>query len=112
MEEEPEGLELALGGQARGLVTQLGRPEDEHGDVMLRGLRAAPRGFSRSGRRSTTPWQRCHLRGQAPGVAERPAQQHLDLGVDAAQLVVGPAADRVVHGRIDSEQYLPPFTHV
>ena len=50
--------------------------------------------------------------GRRPASRERPAQQHLDLGVDAAELVVGPAGDRVVDGGIDAEQDLPPFAHV
>jgi hypothetical protein len=50
--------------------------------------------------------------GHAAGVVQCPAQDQLDLTVDAAQLVVGPTGERVVDGRIDPEQDLPAFAHV
>src|SRR5438034_1902976 len=46
--------------------------------------------------RTAAPGQRRRLLGHPPGVGERPAQQHLDVSVDAAELVVGPADQRVV----------------
>jgi hypothetical protein len=49
--------------------------------------------------------------GHPSGVAERPAQQHLDLRVEAAQLVVGPADQRVVNRRVDPEQDLSALPH-
>ena len=39
-------------------------------------------------------------------VGQRPSQQHLYLGVDAAELVVGPTDERVVDGRIKAKQDL------
>jgi hypothetical protein len=36
-------------------------------------------------------------------VAERSAQDHLDLGIEAAELVVGPAGKRIVDGGVDPE---------
>jgi hypothetical protein len=41
---------------------------------------------------------------QSPGVGERTAQEVLDLGVRAAQLVGGPAGQRVVDRRVESQQ--------
>ena len=41
------------------------------------------------------------------GVGERASQQHLNVGVEAAELVVGPADERVVDRRIDPQQDLP-----
>lgn len=38
--------------------------------------------------------------GHAAGVLEGTAQEHLDLGVQTAQVVGGPAGERIVHGRI------------
>jgi hypothetical protein len=40
------------------------------------------------------------LAGQAARVGQGPAEQELDLGVRAAQLVAGPPGQRVVHGRV------------
>jgi hypothetical protein len=34
------------------------------------------------------------------------------LGVEAAELVVGPADQRVLHGWVDAEQDLSAFAHV
>jgi hypothetical protein len=50
--------------------------------------------------------------GHPAGVFQRPAQDHFDLAVYAAQLVVGPPGERVVDGRVDPEQDLPAFAHV
>jgi hypothetical protein len=41
---------------------------------------------------------------RAPGVPERPPQEELDLRVQAAQVVVRPALDRVQHRWVDPEQ--------
>src|ERR1035437_8554542 len=45
-------------------------------------------------------------------VGQRPSQQHLHLGVDAAELVVGPTDERVMDGRIEAKQDLPALVHV
>ena len=42
--------------------------------------------------------------GQPARVAERAAQQELDLGIGAAQLVAGPPGQRVVHSRVEPQQ--------
>ncbi len=43
-------------------------------------------------------------RGEAAGVVERSAQEHLDLRVDAAQVVAGPAGEGVVHGGVEAQE--------
>jgi hypothetical protein len=50
--------------------------------------------------------------GHPAGVGERPAQEHLDVGVEAAELVAGPAHQRVMDRGIDTEQYLAAISHV
>jgi hypothetical protein len=45
-------------------------------------------------------------------VGQRPSQEHLHLGVDAAELVVGSTDERVVDGRIKAKQDLPALAHV
>lgn len=62
--------------------------------------------------RAATPGQRSGLRGHPSSVAQRFAQQHLHLGIDAAELVVGPAHERIVDRRIDPQQDLPALAHV
>jgi hypothetical protein len=44
-------------------------------------------------------------------LVEGPPQDELDLRVDTAQLVVGPAHEGVVHGRIEPEKDLPACGH-
>ena len=56
---------------------------------------------------AAAPWQRRRVLGHPGGLGERAAQQHLHVGVDAAELVVGPADQRVMDGRVDAEQDLP-----
>jgi hypothetical protein len=46
-----------------------------------------------------------------PGANECSAEQHFDVGVDAPELVVGPADQRVMDRRIEAEQDLPAFAH-
>lgn len=41
-----------------------------------------------------------------PGLRQGLAQEHLDLGVDAAQVVGGPAGQRIVQGGVDAQQQL------
>jgi hypothetical protein len=41
---------------------------------------------------------------QSPGASQRIAQQVLDLAVQAAQVVVGPALNGLEHGGIDPQQ--------
>ncbi len=50
--------------------------------------------------------------GHPTGVVECSAQDHFDLTVEAAELVVGPAGERVVDGRVDPEQDLSAVAHV
>jgi hypothetical protein len=50
--------------------------------------------------------------GHATSLHERTAQQELDLGVDASQLVIGPAGQRVMDCRVEPEQHLSALAHV
>ena len=52
------------------------------------------------------------LLGHSPGLGECPSQQHVHVGVDAAELVVGPADQGVVDGWIDAKQDLAALAHV
>lgn len=63
-------------------------------------------------RRAATPGERSGVLWHASGVAQRFAQQHLHLGVDAAELVVGPAHERIVDRRVDPQQDLSALAHV
>jgi hypothetical protein len=47
----------------------------------------------------------------SPGVLESAAQQHLDMGVDAAELVARPAGKGIVDRRIHPDEYLLAFVH-
>jgi hypothetical protein len=40
------------------------------------------------------------------GVIKGPAEEHLDLGIEASQLIGGPASERVVHGGIEAQRDL------
>jgi hypothetical protein len=43
--------------------------------------------------------------GRAPGVGERAARQVLDLASAPAEIVGGPASERVVHRRVEPEEH-------
>jgi hypothetical protein len=60
--------------------------------------------FLRSRRRPATPREWARLLRHSAGVCERAAEQKLDLGVEAAQLVCCPARERVVHSRVDAKE--------
>ena len=62
-------------------------------------------------RRAAGPAHLPGLAGHPPRVAERAAQQELDLGVGAAQLVGGPPGQRVVNGRIEPKQHALALAH-
>ena len=47
----------------------------------------------------------------AAGVGQRPAQQPLDVGVDAAQVVRRPGGERVVHRGVEPQQQALAFSH-
>ena len=49
--------------------------------------------------------------GQPPGVGERAAQQELDLGVGAAQLVTGPPGQGVMYRRVQPQQHFLTLAH-
>jgi hypothetical protein len=51
------------------------------------------------------------LLGHTAGFSECTAQQHFDVRIDTAELVVGPADQGVMHRRVDSEQDLPALAH-
>lgn len=63
-------------------------------------------------RRPTTLGKRAGVLRHAPGAAQRFAQQHLDLRVDAAELVVGPAHERIVDRRVNPQQDLSALAHL
>jgi hypothetical protein len=49
------------------------------------------------------------LLGHPAGVIQGPAQEQLDLGIEAPQLVRGPPGQRVVHRRVKPERDLLAF---
>ena len=57
-----------------------------------------------SGVSGTTPRVGPLAGGQPPGIAQGPPQQPLDVGVEAAQVVRGPAGERGVDWRVEAEQ--------
>jgi hypothetical protein len=72
---------------------------------------------ARVGERSLLGWAATVRDGTGPlrepaGVLERAPEQHLHLGVEAAELLVGPAHQRIVHRGIDAQQDLPTVAHV
>jgi hypothetical protein len=50
--------------------------------------------------------------GQTPGPARLVGEEILDLGVDAAEVVVGPAAQRGEEARIESQQEALALGHL
>jgi hypothetical protein len=50
------------------------------------------------------------LPGHPTGILKRAAQQHLDLGVEAAKFVIGLAGERVVDRWIDAQPHLFALT--
>jgi hypothetical protein len=74
----------------------------------LAGLFAASAGVSR---RAAGPAHLPDPAGQAAGLGQRAAEQVLDLGVSAAQVIACPPGQRVVHGRVEAEQHLFAFVH-
>jgi hypothetical protein len=54
----------------------------------------------------------CGMFRHSPLLGQRASQEHLHLGVDASELVVGPTDERVVDGGIEAKQDLPAPTHV
>ena len=65
-----------------------------------------------AGPRAPAGAHRSCLTGQPPGVGQRAAEQKLDLGVGAAQLVLGPSGQGVVHGRVQPQQYALALAHL
>ena len=53
-----------------------------------------------------TPGYCLGLLGHPPRVVEGPAQQDLDLGIEAAELVGGPPGQRVVDGGVEAQRDL------
>jgi hypothetical protein len=60
--------------------------------------------------RATALGERRCLSGHPASVVEGVSQQHLDLGVEAAELVSGPPGQRIVNGRIESQRDLLALT--
>jgi hypothetical protein len=50
------------------------------------------------------------LAGHPAGVVEGPSKQHLDVGVEAAEVVSGPARQGIMHRWIDAQQHLFALT--
>jgi hypothetical protein len=50
------------------------------------------------------------LSGHPAGVVQRAPQHHLDLGVEAAQLVIGPPGQGVVDCWVDAQEHLLALT--
>ena len=46
-----------------------------------------------------------------PSVVERTAQQHLDLGIETAELICRPAGQGIMDSGIDPKEYLLAITH-
>jgi len=46
------------------------------------------------------------LSGHPAGVGEGPSKQHLDLGVETAELVSRPAREGIVDRGVDAQQHL------
>jgi hypothetical protein len=55
-------------------------------------------------RRPAAPREWAGLLRHSAGVCEGAAKQELDLGVEAAELVCGPARERVAHSRVDAKE--------
>jgi hypothetical protein len=50
------------------------------------------------------------LSGHPAGVVQGVSEQHLDLGIEAAELVIGPPRQGVVHCWVDAQQHLLALT--
>ena len=50
--------------------------------------------------------------GHPTRLVERPPEQHLHVGVQTSELVVGPAHQRIVDRWVDPEEYLTTAGHV
>ena len=59
---------------------------------------------------SATPGHRTRLSRHPAGIVEGAPQQHLDLRVEAAKLVVGPPRQGIVHRWVDAQQQLLALT--
>lgn len=57
------------------------------------------------------PGQRPSTVRHPPSLDERSAEQHLDLSIDAAELICRPPGQRIVDGRIDPKEYLLAVIH-
>jgi hypothetical protein len=72
------------------------------------GLATGSEGLSSvaTGGGSAPPGQGRRLLRHAPRVVEGASQQHLDMGVEAAELVGGPPGQGIVDPRVDAQQHL------
>jgi hypothetical protein len=77
--------------------------DEEHPRFRARGYKSGVR--TRRGR-SAASWQRPDSGWHAARIGQGAAQQHVNLRIQAAELVVRPPREGVVQGRIESEQQL------
>jgi hypothetical protein len=70
------------------------------------------RGLSCGSTRTATSWQRIRQLRHPPGVCERASDHHLDLRIEASELVVGPAHQGIVDRWVKPQQDLTPVAHV
>jgi hypothetical protein len=69
--------------------------------------------YGRTGRASTLfLFSGLFCSGQAPRIAERPPQKKLDLGVDAAEVISGPAPQGVQDLGVQSQEKGLALGHV
>jgi hypothetical protein len=111
----PWQLAVAARIQREHVANDLGRPVlgllDALVSQMAQLLEVAKKSSGRCARAASFGY-RCGMGRHSSRVGQRPSQQHLHLGVDAAELVVGPPDERVVDGRIEAKQDLPALAHV
>ena len=92
-----------------------GERQPRSGAPLQRRVRSVPsmraRTIGSSGGWPTALGQRASSLGHSPGVVERPAQKHLELGIEAAELIGRPLGQRVMDGGINSQQDLLAVIH-
>ena len=103
----PEGSTVTVDVEDDEIVLDSSRPAE-----VAAGRRRRQRSACRSGGGWTTALgQGASLLRHSPGVVEGPAQQHLDVGIEAAELIGRPLGQGIMDGRINPQQYLLAVTH-